>query len=86
MSRVLKQFAKNMLWPVGISVGYIAVSFLSGYVGELLGFPFWEAFIAGPFTIALFYFLGFLIWIEWDRAREKVKQENEAIVRAIKDE
>jgi hypothetical protein len=84
--RVLKQFLKNLALPVGISGGYVAASFVSGYLGEMLGFPFWEAFLAIPFTLLLFSFTGFLIWIEWDRAREKVKQENDNIVRALKDD
>ena len=84
--RVFKQFVKNLALPVGISGGYVALSFVSGYVGELLGFPFWEAFLAIPFTLLLFWFTGFLIYIEWNRAREKVKRENEDIIRAVKDE
>jgi len=86
MSRVAKQFLKQMMWPVGISGGYVALAFLSGYVGELLGFAYWEAFFAVPVTLSLIYCVGFLIYIEWDRARDTVKRENDSILRAMKDD
>lgn len=84
--RVFKQFLKNMIWPVGLSMGYVVTAFVSGFVGEMLGFSYWVSFLAGPFTLTLFSFTGFLVWIEWDRARETVKQENDDILGALKDE
>jgi len=86
MSRVWKQFLKQMMWPVGISGGYVALAFLSGYVGELLGFAYWEAFFAVPVTLSLIYCVGFLVYIEWDRACATVKRENENILGAMKND
>jgi len=86
MSRVWKQFAKNMALPFGMSGGYIAVSFLSGFIGELLGFAYWEAFFGVPITLSLVSLVSFLIWVEWGRARDTVNRENESLIEALKND
>lgn len=86
MSRVHKQFAKNMAWPAGILTGYVATGIVSGYLGSLAGYQYHEAFPVGPLLLSVFLLVGLLLRIEWNRAREKVKQENEDIMRALKDD
>ena len=86
MPRVWKYFLKNMMWPVVASAGYVAVAFLSGYIGELMGFSYWEAFFGVPITLSLIYCFGFLVYIEWDKARIEVERENKDVLKAIKND
>lgn len=84
--RVWKHFLKNMLWPVGLSGGYLLVGVASGYAAEWLGYEWIDGFMIVPIVLALISIIGFLIYSEWDLARKQVKLENEAIIRGLKDE
>lgn len=75
-----------MLWPVGLSGGYLLVGVASGYAAEWLGYEWIDGFMIVPFALTLVSFIGFLVYSQWDLAREKVKLENEDIMRALKDE
>jgi len=84
--RVFKQFIKNMAWPVGIFSCYVIVGAIAGFVGTLFGFEVMDVFFVAPLVCSACFLVGFLVWVEWDRAREKVKEENNNIVQALKDE
>jgi len=84
--RVFKHFLKNMLWPVGLSGGYLLVGVASGYAAEWLGYEWIDGFMIVPIVLTIVSFIGFLIYSQWDLAREQVKLENEDIIKAVKDD
>jgi len=84
MSRVWKEFLKNMAWPVGIPSVFCLVGVISGYIAERLGYLWIEGFIVVPTSLGLLFFIVFLTYLEWDRAREKVNRENVEMIEVIK--
>ena len=84
--RVFKHFLKNMLWPIGLSGGYLLAGVASGYAAEWLGYEWIDGFFFVTIVLTLVFLIGFLVYSQWDLAREKVKLENEDIMRAVKDE
>lgn len=80
MSRVWKQFFKNIAWPVAIAVYIITLGTGAAYADTL--------FEGGGFAVFML-FLGFpaLAWLVremWRDAKEKVARENEEMMRSLK--
>lgn len=81
MSRVWKQFFKNLAWPTGIAAYAILVSVGAAYADTL--------FAAGAaiVLVALFIYvpiLAYLIRDMWLEAKRTVDRENEEMMRTLK--
>jgi ABC-type sulfate transport system permease component len=80
MSRVWKQFLKNLAWPVGFAAYIVTVSFGAVYADTL--------FKGGGVIVAtLFVVLPIFVYIVrdmWRDAKEKVEREDQEIMRTLK--
>jgi hypothetical protein len=82
MSRVWKEFLKNLAWPVGFAAYLFAVTVGADYANTLVkggALIVVVLFICIPVTV-------FLIRDMWRDAKRKVDWENEETMRALKGE
>ena len=80
MSRVWKHFLKNLAWPVGFAAYIFAVIVGAEYADTLFeggALVIAVLFICVPITV-------YLVRDMWRDAKEKVKWENEDLLRDIK--
>lgn len=84
MSRVWKQFLKNLAWPVGITA-YILGSLTAGaYVALLLGFDPEAGVMASGLVMIAFPTLAYMVLGMWRDAKEKVERENREMMNTLK--
>ena len=86
MSRVWKQFLKQMTWPICSLFAYVVFALIGGWASVQLGYPWEVGFFGVPGTMMLFSLAGAMVYIEWDRARNTVQRENVSLMRAMKDD
>ena len=80
MSRVWKQFLKNLAWPVGFATYLFSVATGATYIETLYvggGLLVVVLFVALPVAI-------YLIRDMWRDAKQKVEWENEQMMRSLK--
>jgi hypothetical protein len=80
MSRVWKQFLKNLAWPTGIAAYAILVSFGAAYADTL--FTLGAAFVIVLFIA--FPMLAYLFRDMWLEAKRTVERENAEMMRTLK--
>ena len=80
MSRVWKQFFKNLAWPTGIAAYAVLVSFGAAYANTLFTFGM-------PIVLVVFValpVLAYLVRDMWLEAKRTVARENEEMMRTLK--
>ena len=80
MSRVWKQFFKNLAWPTGIAAYAVLVSFGAAYANTLFTFGM-------PVVLVVFValpVLAYLVRDMWLEAKRTVARENEEMMRTLK--
>ena len=93
MSRTWKRFFYKIRMPVFIISGLLAVSSAIHIVTDQFGSSFTEVFAA--VLLALVYIFGILLFVSppimllletYEKARAEIEQENEQILRALKND
>lgn len=80
MSRVWRQFFKNLAWPTGIAAYSILVSFGAAYASTLFAF-------GAAIVLVVFVALPMLVYLirdMWLEAKRTVDRENAQMMRSLK--
>jgi len=93
MTRVWKRFFYKIRMPVSIISGLLAVSSIIHIVTDTYGSSFTE--VVAAVLLALFYLIGFamiaaipiaLLLEAYSKARTEIEEENETLIRALKND